>query len=63
MTKESHFSNQIRSNYAFMAKSVFDLHFLIQSQSEELYSEKEMGFPEHLQSYKQRVALKKDEEA
>ena len=45
MTRESHFSNQIRSNYAFMAKSVFDLHSLIQSQSEDLYTEKEMGFP------------------
>lgn len=45
MTKESHFSNQIRSNYAFMAKSVFDLHCLIQNQSEALYTEKEMGFP------------------
>lgn len=45
MTKESHFSNQIRLNYAFMAKSVFDLHCLIQSQSEEIYTEKEMGFP------------------
>ncbi|TPH13975.1 MarR family winged helix-turn-helix transcriptional regulator [Litorilituus lipolyticus] len=45
MTKESRFSNQIKSNYAFLAKSVFDLHCLIQNQSEELYVEKEMGFP------------------
>lgn len=45
MNDESHFSNQIQTNYAFVAKSVFDLHCLIQSQSEELYVEKEMGFP------------------
>lgn len=45
MTEESRFSNQIRTNYAFVAKSVFDLHCLIQSQSEALYIEKDMGFP------------------
>jgi DNA-binding MarR family transcriptional regulator len=45
MNKESHFSNQIRSNYAFLAKTVFDLHSLIQAQSEKLYEEKELGFP------------------
>lgn len=38
-------NNQIRTNYAFLAKSVFDLHNLIQAQSAELYTEKEMGFP------------------
>lgn len=45
MTEESRFSNQIKSNSAFVAKSVFDLHCLIQGQSEELYIKKEMGFP------------------
>lgn len=45
MSKKSHFSNQISSNYAFLAKTVFDLHSLIQAQSEELYAEKELGFP------------------
>lgn len=45
MSEESRFSNQIKSNNAFVAKSVFDLHSLIQSQSEALYIEKDMGFP------------------
>ena len=45
MRKKSQFSNQISSNYAFLAKTIFDLHSLIQSQSEELYEEKELGFP------------------
>lgn len=39
------FNRQIKSNYAFVAKTIFDLHCLIQSQSEELYEEREMGFP------------------
>lgn len=45
MSKESHFGNQIKSNYAFLAKTVFDLHSLIQAQSEELYEEQALGFP------------------
>lgn len=45
MSKETKFSNQITTNYAFLAKTVFDLHSLIQAQSDEFYRENEMGFP------------------
>ena len=45
MIKKSEFNNEITSNYAFVAKTVFDLHSLIQAQSEKLYQEKELGFP------------------
>ncbi|MBE1299299.1 MAG: winged helix DNA-binding protein [Alteromonadaceae bacterium] len=45
MDDATRFSREIKSNYAFLAKSIFDLHCLIQSQSEELYLEKELGFP------------------
>lgn len=45
MSKNSDFSNQLKSNYAFLAKTVFDLHSLIQIQSEALYTEKDLGFP------------------
>lgn len=45
MSSAKEFSDKLRSNYAFMGKTVFDLHCLIQKQSDELYLEKEMGFP------------------
>ena len=45
MSTEDKFSNQLKSDNAFLAKTVFDLHRLIQEQSNELYLEKDMGFP------------------
>ena len=45
MSIEASFSDNLKSNYAFLAKTVFDLHMLIQAQSEALYEEREMGFP------------------
>lgn len=45
MKTESDFYHELKSNYAFLAKSVFDLHCLIQAQSDELYQQKEMDFP------------------
>lgn len=45
MSTKDKFSNQLQSNNSFLAKTVFDLHRLIQAQSDELYLEKNMGFP------------------
>lgn len=45
MNSSKNFKKDLQSNYAFLAKTVFDLHCLIQKQSDELYLEKEMGFP------------------
>ncbi|WP_394222262.1 MarR family winged helix-turn-helix transcriptional regulator [Alteromonas gracilis] len=45
MSAKDKFSIQLKDNNAFLAKTVFDLHSLIQAQSDELYLEKNMGFP------------------
>lgn len=45
MSTEDKFYDQLKSNNSFLAKTVFDLHRLIQAQSDELYLEKDMGFP------------------